>query len=226
MDHTVCPGSKFMRQPSPEIFECPNCSGEVEIWSDELSGRCSACGTTVMRDGTMSCLEWCTMARDCVGDEVLDSFRERKAVTIKEQLKEAVEKAASEDDISVKSVDRAIHFAEMLARSENADVHVVMSATALRYMYADNQEKRRSLLLRMGFQIADVDAVCKICDSPEGGLGNTSINERVVYDAHRLARLEELVDSGFTADAADGMGDLKKTLQTKTGADIAGKVRV
>ncbi|MBT3271672.1 MAG: hypothetical protein HN368_00850, partial [Spirochaetales bacterium] len=61
-----------MRQPKPEAFNCPNCDEDVEIWSDELSGRCTACGTTVMRDGTMSCLEWCAMGRDCVGDDVYD----------------------------------------------------------------------------------------------------------------------------------------------------------
>ena len=38
------PGARFLRQPRPEMFECPDCGEEVEIWSDEIRGTCSACG--------------------------------------------------------------------------------------------------------------------------------------------------------------------------------------
>ena len=214
MDHTICPGSKFMRQPKPEAFTCPNCNEDVEIWSDELSGRCSACGTMVMSDGTMSCLKWCAMGRDCVGDDVYDSFQERKAVTIKEQLLEMTGKEAADGEVNVNHIERALHYAELLARSEEA-------GTVLRTLYKDRSEEARKALLRMGFQISDIDMVCGIIISPEGGAGETTVNERVVYDAHRLARFEEMTAGGYSGDSKNDMGKLRQTLQTRTGTDIA-----
>ena len=44
-----CPGAKNFRQPHPEIMKCPHCSGEVEIWTDELQMLCSHCQGKVAR---------------------------------------------------------------------------------------------------------------------------------------------------------------------------------
>ena len=85
MDHIVCPGSRTMRQPVPEMFQCPTCGEEVEIWSDEIKGSCLKCGTTVMRDGFMSCLDWCAMGKDCVGDATYGKYMNNKAESIKKQ---------------------------------------------------------------------------------------------------------------------------------------------
>ena len=46
--HTVCPGAKMIRQPKPEMFDCPQCGSEVEIWTDELKGVCPQCKTTLI----------------------------------------------------------------------------------------------------------------------------------------------------------------------------------
>ena len=55
MDKVVdaqCPGNDPARKRVPEVFACPNanCEGEVEIWSDEDSGKCSLCKQTFQRD--------------------------------------------------------------------------------------------------------------------------------------------------------------------------------
>ena len=90
MDHTVCPGSRLVRQPVPEIFQCPKCGDEVEIWSDEIKGSCPKCGTTVMREGFMSCLDWCAMGKECVGDATYGRYMSNKAETVKRKLIEFV----------------------------------------------------------------------------------------------------------------------------------------
>jgi len=62
----TCPGlSQFIR-PKPEYIRCPNCSGQVEIWSDEEETECEYCGATVTR-GVQSCLDWCEYADQCRG---------------------------------------------------------------------------------------------------------------------------------------------------------------
>ena len=62
----TCPGiSKFIR-PVPEYLPCPNCSGDVEIWSDEDVGVCRDCGKEVLRaEAAPSCLDWCPQADKC-----------------------------------------------------------------------------------------------------------------------------------------------------------------
>jgi len=64
-----CPGSKEIRNPSPEEVECFWCSAANEIWSDETEMACKSCGKTISRDIGVTCLQWCPAARECVGAE-------------------------------------------------------------------------------------------------------------------------------------------------------------
>ena len=65
---TRCPGQD-MRNLRVELYKCPNCSAEVEIFSDEQKAKCPKCGQKVYRDRVPSCIEWCAMARQCLGEE-------------------------------------------------------------------------------------------------------------------------------------------------------------
>jgi hypothetical protein len=69
-----CPGSHAIREPQPETIYCTKCGGEVEIWSDERLARCPQCGTPNMKDRGASCLDWCKMAKECVGEAVYDKY--------------------------------------------------------------------------------------------------------------------------------------------------------
>ncbi|MBI4301529.1 MAG: hemerythrin domain-containing protein [Chloroflexi bacterium] len=70
-----CPGSRAIKNPTPEYFSCPNCGTEVEIWTNEPSYPCSNCGTRVFRDQNPSCIDWCPYAEECVGPEVYQSLK-------------------------------------------------------------------------------------------------------------------------------------------------------
>ncbi|MDZ4230580.1 MAG: hypothetical protein U1B77_02035, partial [Dehalococcoidales bacterium] len=67
-----CPGSRVIREPRPEFINCPDCSREVEIWTDELKAKCPGCGTMVFRAQQASCIDWCPQAKECVGPEVYE----------------------------------------------------------------------------------------------------------------------------------------------------------
>jgi hypothetical protein len=73
----TCPGiSKFVR-PVPEFFKCPECGGQVEIWSDEDVGTCISCNKEFPRSGKeKSCLDWCEYADKC-----REIIREKKTLT-------------------------------------------------------------------------------------------------------------------------------------------------
>ncbi|MBI2854244.1 MAG: phosphohydrolase [Chloroflexi bacterium] len=76
-----CPGQDS-RNLSVDTIKCPNCGFEEEIWSNELRVKCGNCQQwTYKEQGASSCLDWCPMAKDCIGPEKwqeLRGFKDKK----------------------------------------------------------------------------------------------------------------------------------------------------
>jgi len=70
------PGSKEIREPQQEEMKCRHCGADVEIWSDETETKCKSCGQTINRMIGQTCLDWCSFAKECVGE---DKYRRIKA---------------------------------------------------------------------------------------------------------------------------------------------------
>jgi len=66
--YSQCPGQD-MRKLRVELYKCPNCGAEVEIFSDELKVKCHKCGQKVYKEKMPSCIDWCASARQCLGEE-------------------------------------------------------------------------------------------------------------------------------------------------------------
>jgi predicted metal-binding protein len=49
-DFIRCPGLEASVNVFPEIFKCPVCKGDIEIWSDEKKGRCPVCNKLIDKD--------------------------------------------------------------------------------------------------------------------------------------------------------------------------------
>lgn len=60
---------------TPTILEkvCPQCGCEVELFSTDTEVRCEHCGFTIYND-TLSCVQWCKYARQCVGDAMYETM--------------------------------------------------------------------------------------------------------------------------------------------------------
>jgi len=70
-----CPGAaQFTRTPTLKIKRCPECGGDVEIFSTELRVKCDNCGFTIYND-MESCIQWCKYAKDCVGEEIYNRLK-------------------------------------------------------------------------------------------------------------------------------------------------------
>ena len=56
---------------TPTIIEkiCPQCGHEIELFSIDTQMACEHCGFVAYND-TLSCVQWCAHARDCVGEEM------------------------------------------------------------------------------------------------------------------------------------------------------------
>ena len=62
MDMNQCPGFSAFARLKLEIVTCPDCGGDVEVWSDEAHGMCPACKKAVVRKNTQACMDWCRYA--------------------------------------------------------------------------------------------------------------------------------------------------------------------
>jgi len=56
---------------TPTIIEkvCPNCGHEIELFSIDTAQTCEHCGFVAYND-TLSCVQWCQYAKQCVGEEM------------------------------------------------------------------------------------------------------------------------------------------------------------
>jgi len=64
--------------PPLTIKKCPQCGEEVELFSNDISVKCSGCGFVVYND-IESCIQWCRHAKECVGEEMYRKLMERKS---------------------------------------------------------------------------------------------------------------------------------------------------
>nr|AHF24114.1 hypothetical protein [uncultured bacterium Contig1450] len=65
-------------KPQVQVFEkkCPNCGGEIEIFSIDTEAVCENCGFTIYNN-VLSCVQWCKYAKLCVGEE---QYRQLKKI--------------------------------------------------------------------------------------------------------------------------------------------------
>jgi len=75
LDH--CPGSANLRTPTLTIRKCPQCGEEVEVFSNDVSVKCGICGFVVYNE-TLSCVQWCKYAKECVGEEAYNKIMAQK----------------------------------------------------------------------------------------------------------------------------------------------------
>lgn len=59
------------RPKTPTIVEkvCPQCGHEIEMFSIDTEMTCEHCGFVAYND-TLSCVQWCAHAKECVGEEM------------------------------------------------------------------------------------------------------------------------------------------------------------
>jgi HD superfamily phosphodiesterase len=236
--HTVCPGAKMIRQPKPEIFDCPQCGAEVEIWTDELKGVCSQCKTTVLRYQDQSCLEWCKLAETCVGREAYNNFMQNRAQMIKDTLLHDVELLFKDDTKRINHAKKVMAYVQEILAKEEGDWHILMPASILhdvgikvaeeKYGSAAGhlQEKEgpgvaRKLMLKLGLRLEHVEEVCEIIahhHSP--GIIKTN-NFKILYDADLLVNIEEEMN---TKDRDKLKKIIESSFLTPTGREIAKRV--
>lgn len=62
---------------TPTIHEktCPRCGQIIELFSIDTEMACENCGFVAYND-TLSCVQWCRYAKQCVGEEMYNHMME------------------------------------------------------------------------------------------------------------------------------------------------------
>jgi DNA-directed RNA polymerase subunit RPC12/RpoP len=238
MAQNRCPGAKFVRQPKPELFACPSCGKEVEIWSDEFKARCRSCGKPVYRSREMSCLEWCAMAEECVGTQVFSSYRANREIGIRQALLKELETYFGEDRRRIDHAKRVLGYAEELLKKESGDWHVIVPASILhdvgikaaeqKYGSAAGhlQEKEgpeiaKKILFRVGLGVQATAEICDIIAHHHSPGSLDTQNFKVLYDADMLVNLEETIEG---KDEEEKKRIIGRAFLTPAGREIAVRV--
>ena len=196
MDHTICPGSKMLRQPKPETIKCASCGTEVEIWSDEMRATCPQCKRTILREGMMSCLDWCKMGKECVGSEIFDRYMKNRAVSIRQQVMAEVALFFGADQKNVTRAEKVLGFAEELLKQEGGDWNIVVPASLLHDVDrpaagpAPQTEVVQKILLKIGLRKQDIQEICAVLEHRLPSQIET-LNEKLLHDAVCLADFQE-----------------------------------
>ena len=204
-----CPGSMGFVQPKPDIFRCPGCGREVEIWSDEAIGNCPVCSKTVFRPGMQSCLDWCKHAKECVGEKKLSQYTSMKKLLRKQALSHAMESYFGADEKRIQHAKKVEEYAvKMLADEPEADPNVVIAAALLHdigikkaeeiygsanaeYQEAEGPAVARSILKDLDYAEEFINEVCDIIGHHHHPRPNETINFKVLYAADQLVNAEE-----------------------------------
>lgn len=86
MIHEGCQG----KPRTPTIIEkiCPNCGAEIEMFSIDTEMACEKCGFVAYND-SLSCVQWCKYAKECVGEEMYEAMMKITAQQKEERRKGA-----------------------------------------------------------------------------------------------------------------------------------------
>ena len=52
-----CPGNDPVSRAVPELFVCPDCGMNIEIWTDETKGKCTYCNTVFQKNDTAKAVD-------------------------------------------------------------------------------------------------------------------------------------------------------------------------
>ena len=204
-----CPGSGAFAQPKLEIVVCPDCGGDVEVWSDEADGLCPACKKAVVRKNTQACMDWCRYAVQCLGEAKYKQYHTMKTQMRKQALVQAMQDYLRRDEPRKARALRVMEYAEeILCEEKDADPNVVMAAAVLGELTcpctqaaigsdsaakADAADPVATILEKLEYPNGFVKAVCTIVGRCQPAAEEKNINFRIVHDARLLA---------FSSDAA------------------------
>jgi HD superfamily phosphodiesterase len=205
-----CPGQDTQYWKPGAIFEvkCPECNQPVEFFKDDTTRRCGHCGHRFVNPQMdFGCAAYCPYAEQCLGtmpEELLaqkeDLLKDRVAIEMKRYFKG--------DFKRIGHASRRARYAERIAKEAGAALPVVLCAAYLRDIGAPEAQRKNAevttaelesespvvaeeILSRLKARDELIEAVCRIVANHRKPQNDADRNLSIVYDADRIAWLEE-----------------------------------
>jgi hypothetical protein len=227
-----CPGQDTQYWKPGAIFEvhCPECGASVEFFKDDTTRKCPSCGHRFINPKMdFGCASYCQYAEQCLGDlppELIaqkeDMLKDRVAVEVKRFFKSDFKK--------IGHAMRVARYAERIGKFEGGNLAVILSAAYLQEVDGKpvpeekgNTTEAKKILEKLGAREELIDEVCGILGRSGGQSPEDGVNLQVVYDADRIASLEERQKSDPMPEASLA-ARIEKELITETGKKEAKKV--
>lgn len=235
-----CPGIDI-RNLKVEEQLCKKCGYKVEMFSNEIKVICPKCKSDVYRENIPSCIDWCSYAKQCIGQEKYEQLKSK--IELNKSKLDFKEKVLSEminyfgDDIKrITHAMKVTYFAEKILQQEKtADRRVVIISAILhdigikqcelKYNSTDGQlqEKEgpliaREILEKVGVKQEIIDEVCKIIASHHSHGEVDTLNFKILWDSDLLVNIED----NFNLDDKEKLiRTIDNNFLTSTGKQIA-----
>ena len=210
-----CPGQDMQFWKPGDIYEvpCPGCGRTVEFFKDDTARRCGHCGHRFANPQMdFGCAAYCPYAEQCIGD-LPPEVAAQQANLLKDKVAVAVKRHYGRDFRRIGRASRVARHAEQLAKQENADLAVVLSAAYLLDVDAASgtdastdgpdaaegggrQPTARAILEQVRARPDMAEAVCELIDRHHAPDREVSLEQQVLRDAVLLAGLEERQKDG------------------------------
>lgn len=230
-----CPGQDSRYWKPGAIFdaECPECGKTVEFFKDDTTRKCNDCGHRFVNPNMdFGCAAYCKFAEQCIGTLPEEVLRQRDQF-LKDRVAIEMKKYFKRDFKRIGHASRVARHAEDIAKDEQGDLAVVLTAAYLhdigfptsiqKYSDAakDHHEEESAIVARSILEKLDakrelIDEVCTIIDHHHHPKADDSLNFKIVYDADVLSNIEEKLKTEGMNISSD---DLENRLFTSTGKD-------
>ena len=205
-----CPGQDTQYWTPGAIYEvkCPECGHTVEFFKDDTARKCGKCGHRFANpEMDFGCAAYCQFAEQCLGtipEEALaqrdDLLKDRIAIEMKRYFKTDFKRIAH--------AMRVGRYAERIGKSEAANMPVVLAAAYLKNIGIVEAERKhdstepqfraregvpiaREMMIKLGAAEELIDAVTAVVGQYEKPSSDDDLILKVIYDADRIATLED-----------------------------------
>ncbi|MGD8366152.1 MAG: HD domain-containing protein [Desulfobacterales bacterium] len=205
-----CPGQDTQYWQPGAIFEvgCPECGAKVEFFKDDTTRKCSACGHRFVNPKMdFGCASYCQYAEQCLGDLPPELIAQKEDL-LKDRVALEMKRYFKTDFKRIGHATRVARYAERIGKFESGNLAVILSAaylhdigiveaqrrhgsTAPEYQEQEGPSVARSILEKLGASEKLIREVCDIVGRHHHPSENEGVNFLAVYDADRIANLEE-----------------------------------
>jgi HD superfamily phosphodiesterase len=236
-----CPGQDTLYWKPGAIFDvaCPQCGATVEFFKDDTARRCPACQHRFVNPNMdFGCAAYCQYAEQCIGT-LPEEFLIKADDLLKDRVAIEMKRCFKGDFKRIGHAMRVARHAERIGRAEGSNPAVVLCAAYLHDIGIVQAEKKynsstaeyqalegppvaREILERLGAKAFLIEEVCDIVGHHHHPRDDETLNFKVLYDADRIANLEDIKkESGIAAERIETI--IAEKFLTVAGRDEARK---